>query len=177
MTETPKTLRNIEIKARICDNKEFDRKIEIAKNLTTNYTVIKQRDVFFNVTSGRLKLRFLEDKKSQLIQYQRPDSEGPKLSEFLILQTDEPEKLHQMLAASIGVKGEVIKTRHLFIYNQTRIHLDDVKNLGTFIEFEVCLQPEQTIEIGTEIANEMINIFGIRKNDMVQGAYLDELLK
>lgn len=82
-----------------------------------------------------------------------------------------------MLAASIGVKGEVVKTRHVFIHNQTRIHLDDVENLGTFLEFEVCLQPEQTIEFGTEVANEMSNIFGIGKDDMVQGAYLDELIK
>lgn len=60
MSETPKTLRNIEIKARIADRAEFERKIEIAKKLTTNYSKIEQRDVFFNVTSGRLKLRFLE---------------------------------------------------------------------------------------------------------------------
>ncbi|XP_037030623.1 uncharacterized protein LOC119070404 [Bradysia coprophila] len=177
MIETPNTLRNIEIKARITDNTEFERKVKIAKKLTTNYSVIKQRDVFFNVTTGRLKLRFLENTKSQLIQYQRPDVEGPKLSQFTILQTDEPEKLCQMLTACIGIKGEVVKTRHLFIHNQTRIHLDEVKNLGTFLEFEVCLQPEQTIEYGTEIANEMMNIFDIRKDDMIQGAYLDELLK
>lgn len=112
-----------------------------------------------------------------MIQYHRPDEEGPTLSQFLVLETEEPDKLHQMLATSIGVKGEVAKTRYLFLYNQTRIHLDDVKDLGTFLEFEVCLQPEQTIEFGTEIANEMINIFGIGKDDMVQGAYLDELLK
>ncbi|KAG4067317.1 hypothetical protein HA402_000308 [Bradysia odoriphaga] len=177
MTETANTLRNIEIKARITDGTEFERKVEIAKKLTTNYSVIKQSDVFFNVTTGRLKLRFLENTKSQLIQYQRPDVEGPKLSQFTILQTDEPEKLCQMLTACIGIKGEVVKTRHLFIYNQTRIHLDDVKNLGTFLEFEVCLQPEQTIEYGTEIANEMMKIFDIRKDDMIQGAYLDELIK
>lgn len=120
---------------------------------------------------------FTQNTKSQLIQYHRSDEEGPKLSQFSILETEEPEKLQQMLETSIGVKGEVAKTRHLFIYNQTRIHLDDVKNLGTFLEFEVCLQPEQTIEFGTDIANEMINIFGIGKDDMVQGAYLDELLK
>lgn len=82
-----------------------------------------------------------------------------------------------MLENSIGVIGEVVKIRHIFIYNQTRIHLDDVENLGTFLEFEVCLKAEQTIEFGTEIANEMINIFGLGKDDMVQGAYLDELLK
>lgn len=60
MSEAVNASRNIEIKARIGDNVQFERKIEIAKKLTNNYTVIKQRDVFFNVTSGRLKLRFLE---------------------------------------------------------------------------------------------------------------------
>ncbi len=60
MAQTLDAKRNIEIKARITDGKEFERKIEIAKTLTTNYSVIKQRDVFFNVTNGRLKLRYLE---------------------------------------------------------------------------------------------------------------------
>lgn len=60
MSKTLNALRNVEIKARIFDSVQFERKIEIAKKLTKNYTVIKQRDVFFNVTSGRLKLRFLE---------------------------------------------------------------------------------------------------------------------
>lgn len=60
MSKIVNPLRNIEIKARICDNHAFERKIEIAKKLTTNYSVLKQRDVFYNVANGRLKLRFLE---------------------------------------------------------------------------------------------------------------------
>ena len=37
----------------------------------------------------------------------------------------------------MGVKGEVRKRRHLFIYEQTRIHVDEVEGLGNFMELEV----------------------------------------
>lgn len=52
--------RNIEIKARIQNEAEYERRVNIAKELTnTNGEIIPQRDVFFNVTNGRLKLRYL----------------------------------------------------------------------------------------------------------------------
>lgn len=111
------------------------------------------------------------------MQYSRPDTEGPKLSQFNIIETSEPDVLNKMLAASIGVKGEVRKSRHLFLYDQTRIHLDQVEGLGNFLEFEVCLRPDETTEHGTTVANEMMKLFEIKENDLMAGAYLDELLK
>lgn len=52
--------RNIEIKARIQDAAEYKKRVDIAKDLTkTDGEIIPQRDVFFNVTNGRLKLRYL----------------------------------------------------------------------------------------------------------------------
>lgn len=53
--------RNIEIKAYIDSKEEFNRRIQIAKELTeSDGETIPQRDVFFNTTNGRLKLRFLQ---------------------------------------------------------------------------------------------------------------------
>lgn len=50
--------RNIEIKARIGDDAGFAKRIEIAKKLTnTSGAVLNQRDVFYKVPNGRLKLR------------------------------------------------------------------------------------------------------------------------
>lgn len=50
--------RNIEIKARIPDAEEFQKRICIAKRLTNNDgQILKQRDVFYKVSNGRLKLR------------------------------------------------------------------------------------------------------------------------
>lgn len=112
-----------------------------------------------------------------LVQYVRPDISGPKLSTFNVLDVNEPEKLRQMLAASLGVLGEVKKTRFLFLYEQTRIHLDKVDGLGTFMEFEVCLRPEQTTDDGTAIANDLMKVFKLAENDLLFGAYMDELLQ
>lgn len=85
--------------------------------------------------------------------------------------------LQKLLEASVGLLGEVRKERYLFLYEQTRIHLDNVVGLGPFLEFEVCLRPDQTIDEGTEIADKMMKIFKIEKEDLLAGAYLDELLK
>lgn len=112
-----------------------------------------------------------------LVQYARPDVSGPKLSEFDVLDVVEPEKLDRMLTNSLGVIGEVKKTRYLFLHEQTRIHLDKVDGLGTFLEFEVCLKPEQTIEDGTKIANDLMKLFEINESDLMTGAYMDELLQ
>lgn len=52
--------RNIEIKAKLADLKEFNEKVEIAKQLTgeKHAEIIVQHDVFFKVPIGRLKLRY-----------------------------------------------------------------------------------------------------------------------
>lgn len=114
---------------------------------------------------------------SQLVQYSRPDVAGPKLSQFDVLPVAEPDVLNRMLTASLGVKGEVRKVRHLFLHGQTRVHLDRVAGLGNYLEFEVCLRPEQTVEEGTQIAQELRTVFDIQDGDLLQGAYLDDLQK
>lgn len=112
-----------------------------------------------------------------LVQYHRPDVAGPKLSEFNVLDVNEPLKLGQMLQSSLGVLGAVKKTRFLFLHGQTRIHLDRVDGLGTFLEFEVCLKPDETIQHGTNIANELRKTFEIDDGDLQTQAYMDEILK
>lgn len=102
---------------------------------------------------------------------------GPKLSQFDVLPVEEPDVLNRMLTASLGVKGEVRKVRHLFMHGQTRVHLDRVEGLGNYLEFEVCLRPEQTVEEGTAIAQELRTVFDIQDGDLLQGAYLDDLQK
>lgn len=58
---TQESLRNIEIKAQLKDEVDFLEKCEIAFKLTGKEAeIIKQHDVFFNVTNGRLKLRYLQ---------------------------------------------------------------------------------------------------------------------
>lgn len=128
-----------------------------------------------NIKNIVIVIKFQND-KSQLIQYARPDVSGPKLCEFDVFAVDEHEKLDRMLLNSLGVLGEVKKIRYLFWFEQTKIHLDKVNGLGSFLEFEVRLRPEQTIEDGTQIATQLMKHFQIEESDLITGAYMDELL-
>ena len=55
-----------------------------------------------------LQLRFLQNKPSQLIYYERDDKSGPKMSDYFITTTNEPEDLANVLLQALGEKGKVI---------------------------------------------------------------------
>lgn len=74
----------------------------------------------------------------ELIYYERPDIEGPKLSVYSRCNVPHGADLLTVLEMSLGIKGVVKKTRHLFLIEHTRIHIDDVEGLGKFLELEVC---------------------------------------
>ncbi|XP_067637122.1 uncharacterized protein [Eurosta solidaginis] len=173
--------KNIEIKARVGSDEEFQHRVQIARDLTkTIGEFINQKDVFFNILGksdvGRFKLRYLRPPTpSQLIYYERPSQAGPKLSTYNKTNVENPALLEKILAKSNGIKGTLEKQRHLFLYGQTRIHMDKVKNLGNFMEFEVNLKPDQGIEEGMTIAKDLMKTFGIQEEDLVAGAYFDEL--
>ncbi|CAG9762426.1 unnamed protein product [Ceutorhynchus assimilis] len=167
-------MRNIEIKAKVSDLKQL---LEKAKILAGQEAIIiKQHDTFYNVPNGRLKLRrFVENGEGELIFYNRPDSEGPKLSSFekVSLQSPSVAGLNKVLDKALGAKIDVKKTRHLFLVEQTRVHVDEVEDLGSFMELEVCLKPEQEISEGEKIAYDLMEKLGINKQDLISGAYAD----
>ena len=100
--------RNVEIKAFV---KDLSKVKEIAAKLSGGQsgTVIQQRDIFFNVNAGRLKLRTLGgEPEAQLIYYNRNDQGGPKLSDYHITCLTNHDDLEKTLTPSLGKKGEVL---------------------------------------------------------------------
>lgn len=85
--------------------------------------------------------------------------------------------MEHVLEKSVGIKGRVQKERYLFIHEGTRIHLDNVDSLGYFLEFEAVLAPEESVESGETRLHDLLKIFDIPKEKLMQGAYMDELLK
>jgi len=162
---------NIEIKARVHDFKSLQQKVELLSDAPCQ--VIQQEDTFFNCQNGRIKLRELGPHRGQLVYYLRPDVSGPKHSEYKIFETDDPAGLKTILTEAYGVRGVVSKVRYLFMVGQTRIHLDDVKGLGTFIELEVVLQADQTDTEGQAIAENLMHRLGILESDLIDTAYMD----
>ncbi len=167
--------RNIEIKARARDFKE---QAYIAESLGYGLPeIIIQEDTFFNVPTGRLKLRVFEDGTGELIQYERNDSRGPSESNYLISPTNSPESLREALTNAVGARAVVRKKRMVYLCGQTRIHFDQVEGLGEYIELEVVLEEKQPFAEGVAIAEELMGKLGIEDPDLVDKAYVDLLLE
>lgn len=164
---------NVEIKARVRDPQNLLAKA--AELADSNPELIKQRDTFFEAKQGRLKLRDFRNGKGELIRYQRPDATGPKVSDYAITRTDDPEGLAAVLTHALGTIGVVTKTRTLLLAGRTRIHIDEVENLGWYMELEVVLAQGDSPQEGEKEARQLMADLGIDEADLVEGAYLDLL--
>src|ERR1700742_1359584 len=135
---------NIEIKARV---NSLDRARQLAEKLSdTPAELIVQEDTFFQVPSGRLKLRAFNDQSGELIYYVREDSKEAKRSDYTITKTADPAGLKETLSLALGIRGVVRKNRWLYLSGQTRIHLDEVEGLGDFLELEYVVKAGENLE-------------------------------
>lgn len=165
--------RNVEIKARVRDLEALERRA--AGRSDSGPTVIQQEDVFFHVSTGRLKLRVFDEGRGELIFYERPDGAGPKTSRYRRVETSDPRGLQELLGQALGVRGTVRKERRLYLAGRTRIHVDRVQDLGGFLELEIVLEPGEKPEDATPIAEELMAALGVAREDLVDVAYIDLL--
>jgi predicted adenylyl cyclase CyaB len=166
---------NIEIKARLHGLKAAE---AVAANLCGHGpdAILRQVDTYFEVGTGRLKLReFQGTSKSELIFYRRPDTAGPSESDYQIVPLPEAARIKSALTRALGVKAVVRKNRTLYLHNGTRIHLDEVEGLGSFIEFEVVLAAGDSRDKGEAQAQRLIAEFTIDEADLVSCSYSDLL--
>ena len=167
--------RNVEVKARIDSVESL---LPHARALAGGDAErIEQDDTFFACAHGRLKLRDFGNSTGELIHYERADTAGPKLSDYVRAPTSDPAALREALARAQGVIGRVRKTRWLLLTGQTRVHLDRVEGLGDFIELEVVLRDAQSAADGEAIAERLMCELGIARDRRLAGAYLDLLAR
>ncbi len=164
---------NIEIKARPRDAGRLRTRVEALAGPPAQ--IIFQEDTFFPTPSGRLKLRVFAPDRGELIYYQRPDGDGPKPSDYTISVTSEPQSLKDVLTAAFGVRGVVRKRRDLYLVGQTRVHLDQVEDLGDFIELEYVMRPGQAEGEAAAVVRELMSQLEIESTDLISRAYIDLL--
>ncbi len=128
------TQHNLEIKAR-CRDLSAARE-RVARIATEHLGVDHQLDTYFRTAKGRLKLRESSLAGGQLVAYLRPDADGPRWSEYRVVPVEDPASLKALLTEILGLHRVVEKEREIFLYENVRIHLDDVTGLGTFLELE-----------------------------------------
>ena len=158
-------MRNLEVKAR---DRDPGATLEACRRLgADDHGTLRQRDTYFPVTTGRLKLREdLDTGSAELIAYERPDGDGVRESRYERVPVD--PALGALLSRALGVAGAVEKSRRLFLYEHVRIHVDDVAGLGSFVELEAVL-PDAT----EQSLARVMDALGFDRREPVPGSYLD----
>lgn len=165
--------RNVEIKARVADPAAL--RVRVAALATAAPVVIGQRDTFFAVPRGRLKLRRFDDGSGRLIFYERDDTTGPKTSFYSISTCPDAREIEAVLTRALGVRGIVEKRRELFMIGRTRVHLDEVRGLGHFLELEVVLSDGEPATDGEREAHDLLAKLAVPASALLAPAYIDLL--
>ena len=164
----------VELKAKI-DN--IDKVREKILKLNAEFIgKFHQIDTYFNVPKGRLKLREVEGKPyAQLIYYERENIAAPKKSEVFILEISNPEEFKEKTKKILGVKSIVDKVREVYVYRETKIHLDSVKRLGYFIEFEKETS-DLEIENCRKFLEKLMEKLKIKRENLIELSYGELIL-
>ena len=161
--------RNIELKARLAD---LEQARNVAETLATEVVGVEhQQDTYFGCRTGRLKLRERRGLPAQLIAYHRTDDVQERPSDYRLVEIADPSAVKGALEAALGIETVVVKRREIFLHENVRIHLDDVEGLGTYLEFEAVLSPEDSEAEQYARLTLLRERFAIADEDIVSGSY------
>jgi len=169
-----KPRRNIELKAKL---ESLSAARDVASRLTGAAPEIEwQTDTYFAAAFGRLKLRERQALPAQLVWYARPDGRESKPSDYLLAPVADAALLKQALTSAYGVLVVVAKRREIYLYENVRIHLDQVSGLGDFLEFEAVLSTGDQDAAGHALLSALCRRFAIEPRHLVADSYSDRLL-
>lgn len=136
-----------------------------------------QVDTYFNVSNGRLKLRE-GNIENALIQYERTNTAGAKLSSVNLFPCLPGSPLKQILSSALGVKIIVDKKRKIYFIENVKFHFDTVEGLGSFVEVEA-IDNDGSIGIAAlkNQCNVYAQLFQLNPGDFIAESYSDMLLE
>lgn len=165
---------NMEFKARVAD-------LDGARNWLISRRarfigIDEQRDVYFRVPEGRLKLRMGNIERA-LIYYRRAEENDIKRSDVWLYPVQDGDALEQLLALSLGILADVSKRREIYFIGPAKFHLDHVMGLGYFVEVEVIDQASTAdVQELEKLATYYLEELHIAREQLVRASYLDLLL-
>ena len=167
--------RNIELKA---TDPDPSASLEVCRALgAEDRGTIVQRDTYFEVARGGLKLREEQPGRPHLIQFERASEPQQRESRYRIIEVSDGTALCAALAAAVGIRGVVVKRRRLLLWQSVRIHLDEVERLGTFIELEAVAPPDSDLAHEHRLIAELRDALGITDERLVAVGYAEQLIR
>jgi predicted adenylyl cyclase CyaB len=165
------SVKNFEFKAKVSNLEEYENKLLKLKPYFRGTD--HQTDTYFNVKTGRLKLREGNIENS-LINYERENIADSKLSNIILYKHEPDIALKNILIKQLGVKTIVYKLRKIYFIDNIKFHFDIVENLGTFIEVEaIDNKDEFTVEELKKQCDKYFDFFELKKSDLIDKSYSD----
>ena len=167
--------KNLEIKAH-CKN--TDKTEELIKKIATSFLgTDHQIDTYFFTKNGRFKLRESSLSGSYLIPYIRNDQTNAKLSLYEKIDVENAKNVKSIFENLLGIDVIVKKKRKIYLFKNVRIHLDEISNLGSFIEFEAVFDKSNSNEKEeNEKINFLLNYLDVKQEDLISKSY-ENLMK
>jgi len=162
--------KNLELKLQI---ENLQHMIEKAEQIGAKFVkVLNQKDIYYKYDAGLLKLR-IQNCEAELIKYNRDESGEERWSEYYVLKIcdSNPEEFFNKL---FQTEVSVEKKRNLFLYKNTRIHIDEVKNLGHFIELETVVAGDD--KNSKKEFDEVVSKLKLNLNFQIRKSYRDLLI-
>lgn len=172
-------MKNLELKAELRDPNLARL---ICKQLgASKIGTIRQTDTYYSVTRGRLKKRESvavergvgSPEPIEYIFYERPDQVSAKVSEYHIYTLEQVRE--RFGKQELPVWLQVVKNRELYLYNSTRIHIDDVIDLGWHFEYEILVDGRTNMEDAQDLAHRLKTTFLPALGEPIAGSYADLL--
>jgi homotetrameric cytidine deaminase len=165
--------RNVELKAHDPDPaRTLERALAAGAQ---DHGLLRQRDTYFGVRHGRLKLREEDPGGATLIAYDRPDAAAERVSAYRLVPVPDPDALRSALTAADGVRAVVVKRRRLLMWETVRIHLDEVRGLGSYLELEAVAEPGSDLTRERAQVAHLREVLDIRDTALREGSYADAL--
>ncbi|MHC4983522.1 MAG: CYTH domain-containing protein [Planctomycetota bacterium] len=130
-------------------------------------------DTYFRTPRGRLKLRTSDALGDCLIYYERPNTPQFKQSSFQIVPIGQSTSLGQLLKRALGVRAVVSKQRTTYEIGPALVNIDEVEQLGSFIEFEVDVAQAGSEQEASTLASHLQADFGVGVAETVAWSYAD----
>ena len=126
-----------------------------------------QKDVYYKNEKGLLKLR-IENGEQSLIKYLRDEEGKDRWSDFHVLKFS-GGNTEEFFNDIFEVEAIVEKKRLLYMYNNTRVHLDEVKGLGNFLELETLVL--SGLKDAQNRFNKIIDLLGLDIKKQIKNSY------
>lgn len=134
---------------------------------------LNQVDVYYRIKNGLLKLR-LENGSQTLIKYLRNEKTGNRWSDYQLISLEKNDA-REYLKDILEEEAVVEKKRRLYLYDNTRIHVDTVKGLGSFLELETLVINGK--DDAWKRFQKISGLLALKQEDEIRKSYRDLILE